>query len=215
VQQSLFGARSPEVDREFCRLQRVSLGRGAWIDYVPGWLGGDAIVLELLRQSTSWRAGRRRMYDRMVDVPRLTASIPEDGPGHPVLSEMAMLLSRRYRRPLWRHSLALYRTGRDSVAWHGDRLTNREDALVAVVSLGRPRRFLLRPKGGGPSRSFEAGFGALLVMGGTCQATFEHAVPKVAHAEPRMSIMLREAGTALPSDLARLKREDATLRRSG
>ena len=203
MQQLLFRAPGPSIDRSFARLERVELGLAAWIDQVPGWLAGDSGVLESLRTSTNWRLGRRRMYDRTVDVPRLTASIPEDGPGHPMIPVMASALSERYRRALWRHSLAYYRDGRDSVAWHGDRLTNREDALVAVVSLGPPRRFLVRPKGGGPSRSFEAGHGTLLVMGGTCQARFEHCVPKVAHAPARMSVMLREVGTSLRSDVRR------------
>ena len=203
MQQLLFGVAEPSLDRSLRRLTRVDLGAGAWIDHVPGWVSGDGQMFRSLRRSMSWQACRRPMYERVVDVPRLLASIPEHGPGHPLIPVMASVLSRRYERALWRHSLALYRDGRDSVAWHGDRVTNRHDALVAVVSLGSPRRFLVRPKGGGASRSFPAGHGTLIVMGGTAQATFEHCVPKVASAEPRLCIMLREAGTALASDVRR------------
>jgi alkylated DNA repair dioxygenase AlkB len=134
------------------------------------------------------------MYERLVDVPRLFASVPEDGEGHPLIGEMADALSGHYGRPLREVSLAAYRNGRDSVAFHGDRLgRHKDDAIVAIASLGAPRRFLLRPAGGGPSLAFALGRGDLLVMGGTCQRTWEHAVPKVAHAGLRMSVQFRSA----------------------
>ena len=93
--------------------------------------------------------------------------------------------------------LCLYRDGNDSVAWHGDTIgrARTEDTLVAIVSLGTPRSFLLRPRGGGPSRHFALGRGDLLVMGGSCQRTWEHCVPKRSHADgPRLSIQFRPAG---------------------
>jgi alkylated DNA repair dioxygenase AlkB len=132
------------------------------------------------------------MYERVVDVPRLVAELPEDGPGHPILERAAEVLSSHYGLPLPRISLADYRDGRDSVAWHGDRLGRLiDDTVVAILSLGEPRRFLLRPVAGGPSRAFELGWGDLLVMGGSCQRTWQHAVPKAAQAGPRMSVQFR------------------------
>jgi alkylated DNA repair dioxygenase AlkB len=134
------------------------------------------------------------MYERVVDVPRLVATWPEDGPGHPLLPEMREALAVHYARPLPRVSLAAYRSGQDSVAFHGDRLgPARDDAIVAIVALGTRRRFLLRPTGGGRSRALDLGAGDLLVMGGTCQSTWEHALPKVAHAGLRISVQLRSA----------------------
>jgi alkylated DNA repair dioxygenase AlkB len=128
----------------------------------------------------------------VVDVPRLLATLPEDGPGHPLLREIAEALSARYRCRLSEISLAAYRDGRDSVAFHGDRMGRHlRDTVVALVSLGAPRRFLLRPVGGGASRAFDLGWGDLLVMGGSCQRTWEHAVPKMASARPRMSVQFR------------------------
>ena len=87
----------------------------------------------------------------------------------------------------------LYRDGRDSVAFHGDRMGEAvDDCIVALVSLRGPRRLRIRPKrGGGPARAFDLGHGDLLVMGGSCQRDYEHGVPKVARAEPRISVMLR------------------------
>lgn len=66
-----------------------------------------------------------------------------------------------------------------------------EQPIVVLVSLGEPRRFLLRPKGGGRSRAFQLGRGDLLVTGGKTQRLWEHSVPKVAHAGPRISFAFR------------------------
>jgi alkylated DNA repair dioxygenase AlkB len=79
------------------------------------------------------------------------------------------------------------------VAWHGDTIGRgrSQDTMVAIVSLGYPRRLVLRPRGGGESLSVELAHGDLVVMGGSCQRTWEHAVPKVAHAGPRISVQYR------------------------
>jgi alkylated DNA repair dioxygenase AlkB len=180
------------VDPDLAGLRRLVLGGGAWVDHVGRWLEGHEALFETLQESTRWVHQRRRMYERVVDVPRLVAELPDDGPGHPVLGEAATVLSRHYGLALARISLAYYRDGRDSVAWHGDRLGPLvDDTVVAILSVGTPRRFLLRPTAGGASRAFELGWGDLLVMGGNCQRTWQHAVPKVAQAGPRISIQFR------------------------
>lgn len=192
MQLSLFGRGEPSFDPELGAARRLVLGEGAWVDHLPGWLDGHDEVFRALRDGTRWRALERTMYDRVVDVPRLLARLPQDGPGHPVGSDMVASLSARYGTDLDQVSLAFYRDGRDSVAWHGDRLGPLvDDAVVAIVAVGAPRRFLLRSRTGGRSLAFELGWGDLLVMGGTCQRTFEHAVPKVAQAGPRISIQFR------------------------
>jgi len=192
-QPSLF-AEAPGCDASLAGLARTDLGAGAWIDYLPEWIKGHEAVLDTLRTTTAWQAHRRMMYERMVDVPRLVATWPEDGPGHPLIPLVRDALAAHYDRPLPRVSLAAYRDGRDSVAFHGDRLGRaRSDAIVAIVALGARRRFLLRPAGGGRSRAFDPGGGDLLVMGGTCQRTWEHGIPKTAHAGLRISIQLRSA----------------------
>jgi alkylated DNA repair dioxygenase AlkB len=191
-QGSLFGLGEPRLDPSLPGLRRLTLGAGAWVDHLPGWLEGHDTLFQALRRTTRWEHQRRRMYEQIVDVPRLVATLPDDGPGHPVLVQAADALSRRYGLPLNRLSLAYYRDGRDSVAWHGDRLGRLvDDTVVAILSLGEPRRFLLRPAGGGASRAFDLGWGDLLVMGGTCQRTWQHAVPKMALAAPRMSVQFR------------------------
>jgi alkylated DNA repair dioxygenase AlkB len=127
-----------------------------------------------------------------VEVPRLYAVLPDDGAGHPVIGAMQQALSRHYGVPFERVSLAFYRNGQDSVAWHGDYVARTMPAaVVATVSVGAPRKFQLRPAGGGRSLSLNLGGGDLLVMGGTCQRTWQHHVPKLASAEPRIAIMYR------------------------
>ncbi len=192
-QRSLFGFGLPSFDPGLGEIRRIGLGRGAWVDHLPGWVEGHQEVFDSLWSTTRWRNERRWMYEREVDVPRLFAVLPEDGPGHPILAELGDALSAHYNRRLSEVSLAGYRDGRDSVAFHGDRVGRRRgDAVVGIVSLGEPRRFLLRPVGGGSSRAFDLGWGDLLVMGGTCQRTWEHGVPKVAAAAPRISVQFRQ-----------------------
>jgi alkylated DNA repair dioxygenase AlkB len=194
VQASLFGSGEPAVDPRLTGLRRLRLSHGAWVDHLPGWLEGHEIIFDVLWQTTAWQHHRRRMYERVVDVPRLVAEIPADGPGHPVLWRAGAALSAHYGWRLDRISLAAYRDGRDSVAPHGDRLGRLvDDSVVAIVSVGAPRRFLMRPVAGGPSLAFDLGWGDLLVMGGTCQRTWQHGVPKLAVAAPRMSIQFRPA----------------------
>ncbi len=190
----LFGGGDPAPDQTFGGLVRHQLSEQAWVDHQPTWLAGSTALQAELLEVVPWSQHRRPMYDRIVDEPRLTAWYE---PGSPwpvaVLDEVADALSARYRRPLRSLSMNLYRDGADSVAWHGDRIGRRiDEPIVAIVSLGAPRPFLLRPKGGGRARSFALGWGDLLVMGGRCQQEFDHCVPKVAAAAPRLSVMLRE-----------------------
>jgi alkylated DNA repair dioxygenase AlkB len=190
-QASLFGGAEPAIDRDFTTLTRTDLDTTAWIDVVPGWVtGADALFQEILEHAP-WGEHRVRMYDRVVDEPRLTARWV-DGP--PIIEEMRRALSDRYEVEFTSVGFNLYRTGRDSVAWHGDRVARElPEATVAVVSLGGRRRFALRPKGGGRSTPLWPASGDLIVMGGSCQRTWDHAVPKTAAADPRISVQFRHA----------------------
>jgi alkylated DNA repair dioxygenase AlkB len=142
------------------------------------------------------------MYDRTVDVPRLVCFYGDgEALPHPVLIDAFTQIQRRYGSssggPVATASACLYRDGRDSVAWHGDRIGrgSTHDTLVAIVSLGQRRRLLLRPVAGGASRRFELGAGDLLVMGGRCQQAWEHSVPKTARpVGPRISVQFRSRG---------------------
>ena len=184
-------------------LRRTVLGDGAWLDHLPGWVERDDLLFDALVDGVEWRSEERVMYDRTVEVPRLLASWGAEATApHPLVGEALDRLSRHYGSTpgadLATIGLCLYRDGADSVAWHGDTIGrgSHEDTLVAIVSLGCPRRLALRPrKGGAPSLRFELGGGDLLVMGGSCQRTWEHAVPKTARpVGPRLSIQFRPRG---------------------
>ena len=192
MQGVLFGAGSPRFDPALPQIRRIELAGGAWIEHHPDWLEGHTRVFEALASRVPWQSQRRQMYEREVDVPRLVARSPEQGPIAELLRSLSQTLSARYRWALESITLAHYRTGRDSVAFHGDKLGRLvDDSIVATVSVGAPRRFLIRPAAGGPSLAFDLGWGDLFVMGGTCQRTWHHAIPKRAHADPRISIMFR------------------------
>jgi alkylated DNA repair dioxygenase AlkB len=183
-------------------VRRTALGHGAWVDLRPGWLTGSGAVFGRLLQEVPWRAEKRHMYDKVVAVPRLLCFYGEDAPlPDPVLTAVRQALNAHYGpelgEPFRTAGLCLYRDGRDSVAWHGDTIGRgkTEDTMVAIVSLGTPRPLLLRPRGGGTSLRFEVGHGDLLVMGGSCQRTWEHAVPKTSQpVGPRISVQFRPRG---------------------
>jgi len=184
-------------------VRRRSLTQGAWVDLRRSWLTGSGDVFGRLLRLAPWRAEKRHMYDKMVAVPRLLCFYGEDAPlPDPVLTAAREALNAHYGpelgEPFRTAGLCLYRDGRDSVAWHGDTIGRgkTEDTMVAIVSLGTPRPLLLRPRGGSsrPLR-FEVGHGDLLVMGGSCQRTWEHAVPKTSQpVGPRISVQFRPRG---------------------
>ncbi|MFC9279367.1 alpha-ketoglutarate-dependent dioxygenase AlkB [Streptomyces collinus] len=190
-------------------LRRTQLGAGAWIDVLPGWLTGADALFEQLAAEVPWRAERRKMYDNVVAVPRLLAFYKAGDPlPHTVLDEARAALSAHYAgelgEPFTTAGLCFYRDGRDSVAWHGDRIGRgaRENTMVAILSVGAPRDLLLRPAGGGGGGGGGGatvrrplGHGDLIVMGGSCQRTWEHCVPKTTRAAgPRISVQFRPHG---------------------
>lgn len=200
----------------FDHSERRDLSSGAWIEMRSGWLGGavaDTLFTELL-DAVSWRAERRKMYERVLDVPRLVSfcDLTASPPPHPAVARLRRRLNDIYAgelgEPFTSAGFCLYRDGADSVAWHGDTVgsasslggivdsgegrSSPEDTMVAIVSLGATRMFAMRPRGGGNSLRLPQCHGDLLVMGGSCQRTWEHAVPKTsAPVGPRISIQFR------------------------
>lgn len=190
-QGSLFGGTDVEFDRDFSSLRRIDLGEGAWLDYAPMWLSGEQGLFDTLTSTATWSQPVVKMYDREVITPRLVARV-EPG-SHESIPRMIESLSERYDVALDQVSAGWYRDGRDSVAPHGDRIArDLPHAVVATVSLGGSRRFLIRSKRGGPSRGLSLGHGDLVVMGGSTQRTHEHGIPKTnSPVEPRIALMFR------------------------
>lgn len=195
-QGSLFGVLEPDIDATFRTIRRIELDERSWIDLARGWLtGADSVFDELLDVVPLRQRTNVKMYDRLVDEPRLSAWWHVDAcraEPLPILAAMRTLLSAHYGEQFDSIGFNLYRDGRDSVAWHGDRHRHVVvDPIVAIVSVGSPRPLRLRPRGGGASQGWDLGDGDLFVMGGACQHDWEHTVPKVRHAGPRLSITFR------------------------
>jgi alkylated DNA repair dioxygenase AlkB len=188
-QSSLFAAGDePRVDAAFTRLVRHHLDDEAWVDHCPGFVSdGDRVFADVMA-SGHWAQHDRLMYGERVMQPRLNAAWPD----LPVIEDMRVALSEHYGVDFVSGGCNLYRDGRDSVAWHRDKIAKTiVNPTVAIVSLGEPRSFLMRPRGGGRSTKFVPVSGDLIVTGGTAQRTWEHTVPKVRQAGPRMSITFR------------------------
>jgi alkylated DNA repair dioxygenase AlkB len=189
----------PELGALGSHVERIMLDEGAWLDLRPGWVTNSDALFERLAVGVPWKADRREMYERVVDVPRLVSWF---GPGStfpdPVLATAQEALNDHYRRPPGQvfetAGLCFYRTGDDSVAWHGDRVGRAidRDTMVAIVSVGAERTLSVRPRGGGETLRFPVGHGDLIVMGGSCQRTHEHAILKTKSAVgPRISVQFR------------------------
>lgn len=175
-------------------IRRLTLDGRSWVDQLPGWL-----------------PDHDRLFDRLVaDAPwrRRTGTEPDAAPGAVAtwsgealadlpaeLDPIRRALGAHYRVELDSVLLALFRDGRDGVAWHGDRVRFQLDrAVVVTVGLGERRPFLLRQGGAGPATvRLASGEGDLLVMGGRCQHDWQHSVPRAAAAGARLSITLRHS----------------------
>ncbi|MFC5749536.1 alpha-ketoglutarate-dependent dioxygenase AlkB [Actinomadura rugatobispora] len=188
--------------RELDSVRRTHLSDGAWLDLRPNWIAGADALFERLLEIVPWRAESRHMYDRVVDVPRLLSFYDEDATlPDPLLDEALNALNAHYEEelgePFRTAGLCLYRDGHDSVAWHGDKIGrgSTEDTMVAIISIGTPRALLLRPSSGGHALRYDLGHGDLIVMGGSCQRTWQHAIPKSTRVTaPRISIQYRPRG---------------------
>lgn len=167
-------------DVGFHDARRFALDEASWIELVPGWVSRNELLFESLAALPGWEQRRRSMFTKVVDEPRLTAEFRtlSEAPV-PLLRRIGEALSERYGVLYDSAWLNLYRDHRDSTSWHADRPScQREQCIVPVLSLGETRRFLIRPREGGPSTAFVVRGGDLLTMGGRCQRAFVHSVPK-------------------------------------
>lgn len=167
-------------------VSRTDLGAGSWLDLAKGWLGEPDDFFDEVAGNTPWRMSRIFRYEKWVDEPRLGAAARQvAGRAGEVLAEARRRLMRHYGVTLGGGGMAYYRDGRDGMAFHRDRdLRYLEDTIVAILTLGGPRPFALRPFRDGFAAEESEGYvvepgpGDLLVMGGRCQADWQHSVPK-------------------------------------
>lgn len=195
---TLFGVCEPEVTPGWAP-RRTELDPCCWADHAPGFLRGADKLLGQLEQAMDWHRGRRLMYGTWHDEPRLTGIEAASGNELPhVIDTIRNALTAHYDRAFQGLFCNYYTCGSDSVAWHADRIGRTDvDPLVAIISLGGPRNFLLRPQSGGASHRVRLDSGDLLIMGGATQHHWEHSIPKTAYAPPRMSVTMRAGGPLL------------------
>jgi alkylated DNA repair dioxygenase AlkB len=216
-QASLFGGGAPVADPRFRSASRAWLDDESWVDVVPAWLAGADSLFDHLASALPWKQRTVPMYEQMVDEPRLVywwsdnmdAEERQAASVHvPMLHELRLLVSVRYGKVFDSFGCNFYRTGRDSVAWHRDR-TACTEAIIAIVTVGGTRPFHIRPRGGGHSVTFLPASGDLVVLGGRTNDNWEHCVPKVQRADPRISISFRHdsASAARPSRSRGVHRE--------
>ena len=187
--------RRPGFDPDLVGLERRDLGVGRLVRRAGG--------LGPRRRRAFADGGRRRPVGRA----RALHVRPHGGraaPDHQGVGRPARRRCRPWPRALSDHygcDLSTSRptstaTGRDSVglARRPGRPAAVADTVVAIVSLGAPRRFLLRPKGGGPSLPPDPGAAATCwCWAAPASARGSTRVPKCATAGPRISVMFREA----------------------
>ena len=193
---TLFGCGEPAVASDWAP-HRTELDPCCWVDHAAGFLTGADQLLADLEQQMDWFRGKRLMYGTWHREPRRTSVEVRDGfHPSPAIATIRTELSSHYDMSFQGLFCNYYETGRDSVAWHADRIGRTEvDPLVAIISLGGPRIFRMRPISGGTSWSISLASGDLLVMGGATQHHWEHSIPKTAHAAPRMSVTMRASRT--------------------
>lgn len=185
-------------------LERLDLGGGAWVDVVRGWISGGDVLHDLLVENVAWRPSQIYRYDHYVDERRLGArwTVGQPAP-HPVLLDAHRRLQHQYGVRFGGCGIIRYRDGEDGQAFHRDReLRWLDDTVIAVLSLGARRPWLLRPRANrhahdlpnkGAVHDLAPGSGDLIVMGGACQATWEHSVAyqRARPTESRVSLQWR------------------------
>lgn len=194
----------PHVDRTV-EFERLALDDTSWVDVARGWIAGEDELFSALRDGVAWESSRLFRYDHWVEERRLGAGWRPGHPlPHPTLGEVHRVLQHRYRVQFAGFSMILYRDGNDGQAFHRDTdMRFLDDTIIAVLSLGTRRPWLLRPRRNrhtvdvdkGATHDLQPGHGDLIVMGGRCQADWEHSVPYLPRQAvgPRISMQWRFA----------------------
>ena len=194
----------PHIDGDVVT-ERLDLGGGAWVDVVRAWMADADALFDHLLDNVQWETSRLFRYDHYVEERRLGAHWQRGRPlPHPALAEATSTLQHRYRVQFDSFGMMQYRDGRDGQAFHRDTdMKWLDDTVIAILSLGAQRPWLLRPRtskhddspGKGATHDLAPGSGDLIVMGGRTQADWEHSVAYLGNraVTPRISIQWRHA----------------------
>ena len=168
-------------------VERIPLDDTSWVDVARGWLNGADALFAALASDVDWQTSRLFRYDHWVEERRLGAGWHRGRPlPHPSLAAVHRHLEQRYRARFDGFGMIQYRNGRDGQAFHRDTdMRWLDDTIIAIVTLGARRPWHLRPRAKkhtldesrGATHDLAPGSGDLLVMGGRCQADWEHSVP--------------------------------------
>ncbi|MEZ5320872.1 MAG: alpha-ketoglutarate-dependent dioxygenase AlkB [Microthrixaceae bacterium] len=184
----------PAIDRR-AAVEHIALDDTSWVDLCRRFVPDATTLMHDMLTTVPWRPSSVFRYE--VDLLRRRMEGSLRGIDLPVVRQTGMHLRSRYRRPMEGPGVLLYRDGSDAIGFHRDRAMRwLDDTLVAIVVLGMPRPFVLRPRTvavGASSRDVDlsAGDGDLLVMGGRTQADWLHGVPPHPGARPRISMTWR------------------------
>lgn len=191
----------------YAECTRVELAPGAirlWPDLFAVQSAG---LYEALCAEARFSQHRVRMFGRELPAPRLSAWHGEPGcsyrysgvrylpePLGPTLQQLRGAIERVCGERFNGVLLNLYRDGQDSMGWHSDDEAELGPSpAIASLSLGEPRRFLLRARAD-PARRHELllANGSLLLMEPPLQAHWQHALPKMRGcAGPRLNLTWR------------------------
>jgi alkylated DNA repair dioxygenase AlkB len=187
---------------------RIPLAKGAWVEHEPEWIGADEALTLLtgIREELDWEQreivvlGRRILQPRLIawagDIAyRYSGLVLEARPFTPHARRLLLRVRDRARVPFNHVLVNRYRSGGDSMGFHADAEPELgPDPVVASVSLGAPRRLVLKPRRSraGAPHAFDLGAGCLFIMGGTCQRHYVHGVPRQPRVEgERISLTFR------------------------
>lgn len=177
------------------------------VEYLPGFLDATAAAAAFasVRDEVPWEQHHVRLFGREVPAPRLSCWIGDAG--------TAYTYSRvRFEPRPWPPSVValrdaihrgtgfaansvlanLYRDGRDAMGWHADAEPELgPDPVIASLSLGAARRFVLRHRARGLRHELVLEPGSLLLMRGRTQACWQHALPRTRAAGERVNLTFR------------------------
>jgi alkylated DNA repair dioxygenase AlkB len=171
-------------------VDRLQLDDASWVDVVRGLVTDADEAHAALLANVRWSGSTLFRYDHQVAEPRLGGWWrTTDPPPHAVVVDVHRWLQERYQVRFDGCGLAQYRDGRDGQAFHRDRdMRWLDDTLIGILTLGGQRPWYLRPRANrydheadakGATHDLQPASGDLLVMGGACQARWEHSVPQL------------------------------------
>lgn len=164
-------------------------------------------LLHALIADVPWQQAEITLFGRKVLTPRLSCWMGDAGAVYRYSNttfapapwlDSVLALKRQVEAaagtPFNSVLLNYYRNGQDAMGWHSDDEPELgPQPVIASVSLGGVRRFLLRRKGGGPSSAIELAHGSLLLMQGDTQENYQHSLPRTAKAvQARINLTFRK-----------------------